>query len=636
MIICLCLLAIAATDTTKYVVLNHGRPAGDMIVVQRGDSVLLHYEYRDRNRGFHAENRYHILRGAMVGAEARVLPLEQESPIPDASDRFEIAADSVRHSGRGGATSTRIDPGTYYGLQSSTPFDQAVLARFLLRQPGHAAKFGDGRAVRLEIANETTVPTSTGRQRVRLALIHAGTDGTPSAIWLDSRDELFASDVAWFITVRAGAESALPALRAIETSYRDAEAEALAKRLTRPPSSAIAIVNGDVFDSERGVMRPHMTVVVNKDRIVSVGPADSVRPPAGAVVIDAAGKTIIPGLWDMHGHLQFTSQNTLSVAQLSFGLTTVRDLASDLDVAVSQRDRAATGRILAPRAILAGFIEGPGKWAGPTEVLVRTEDEARRWVARYDSMGYKQIKVYNLVHPDLIPTIAAEAHKRGMRLSGHIPRGLTVPDAVLLGFDEIQHGAFLFSTFFQDSLYVPTMRAYSAVATVVAPNVNVDGADFTQMIELLKQHGTVIDGTFSVWVGTNPTGTSVTGGAASSNIAKADSNYLRLIKRLYDAGVTMVPGTDNPVGTTYNNEVEVYERAGIPAAQVLQMATIVSARVMRDDRDYGSIAVGKVADLIIVDGKPAEHVADLRKVQQVMRAGRVYNVRELRKAAGVP
>jgi imidazolonepropionase-like amidohydrolase len=82
--------------------------------------------------------------------------------------------------------------------------------------------------------------------------------------------------------------------------------------------------------------------------------------------------------------------------------------------------------------------------------------------------------------------------------------------------------------------------------------------------------------------------------------------------------------------------MEVYERAGIPAAQVLQMATIVSARVMRDDRDYGSIAVGKVADLIIVDGKPAERLADLRKVQQVMRAGRVYDVRELRKAAGVP
>ena len=97
-------------------------------------------------------------------------------------------------------------------------------------------------------------------------------------------------------------------------------------------------------------------------------------------------------------------------------------------------------------------------------MLVRTEDDARAWVARYDSLGYKQIKVYNLLHPDLIPTIADEAHKRGMRLSGHIPRGSACRqpcDSV----DEFQHAAYMFSTFFQDSLYVLQMRAYSEIAT---------------------------------------------------------------------------------------------------------------------------------------------------------------------------
>ena len=119
-----------------------------------------------------------------------------------------------------------------------------------------------------------------------------------------------------------------------------------------------------------------------------------------------------------------------------------------------------------------------------------------------------------------------------------------------------------------------------------------------------------------------------------ANAQKADANYLRLIKRLYDAGVTLVPGTDNSAGTTYNNELEIYERAGIAAAQVLQMATLVSARVMKDDREYGSIAPGKIADLIVVDGRPAEHVSDLRKVQQVVRGGRLYNAQELRAATG--
>src|SRR5690606_8128573 len=130
--------------------------------------------------------------------------------------------------------------------------------------------------------------------------------------------------------------------------------------------------------------------------------------------------------------------------------------------------RAADGRILGPRAILGGIIEGPGDWAGPTDVLPRTEEEARATVAMYDSLGYKQIKLYNLVHPDLLPTIDEETNRRGMLLSGHVPRGLSTPAAVQLGFDEINHAAFLFSTFYPDSIWLPSMRAYSAVALAMA------------------------------------------------------------------------------------------------------------------------------------------------------------------------
>jgi hypothetical protein len=222
-----------------------------------------------------------------------------------------------------------------------------------------------------------------------------------------------------------------------------------------------------------------------------------------------------------------------------------------------------------------------------------------------------------------------------MRLSGHVPRGLTVADAVQLGFDEINHAAFLFSTFYQDSLYVPFMRAYSLVATTVAPNIDVDGAEMSGLIDFLARHHTVIDGTFSVWVTSAGTGIAQAVGAGqSADAQKSDANYMRLLRRLYDAGVTLVAGTDNPTGSTYNAELELYEKAGIPAATVLQIATIVPARVMKDEADYGSVAVGKVADVVIVNGKPAEHVSDLRKVEQVIRGGRLYDVHDLRLATG--
>jgi imidazolonepropionase-like amidohydrolase len=633
MLIPLLAAAVIAADSIVYPVYNHERLAGSMVVVRNGDSVRVRYIFTDRNRGTRVEMRYLMRGDSVVWLENRpILPNDEPGEL---NVRMEIDRDSVRRITRGRITAQKIQPGTFYTM-TFTPFDQVRTAKYLLKQPNRSATVDGSGTLQLEVVKEVTVPTARGRERVKLVMIRSSTGSTPQVMWLDSRNDLFATEIAWFMTVKPGAEPALPTLRKHEAELRNATAEALAKQLAKPTRGLIAIRNGDLFDSDRGVMRPNVTVVIRNDRIEAVGPSDSIQIPAGATIIDATGKTVMAGLWDMHGHLQMTSQSSTGPMSLSFGLTTVRDLASDPDVAVSHRDRSQSGQLAMPRQVLAGFMEGPGKWAGPSPVLVRTEQEARDWVIRYDAMGFKQVKLYNLVHPDLVPTIVQEAHKRGMRVSGHIPRGLTVPAAVHLGFDEINHAAFLFSTFYQDSLYVPTMRAYSLVASTVAPNINVDGPEMTSLINLLKAKNTVIDGTFSVWITSAGTGIAQSVGAGVSGDAqKADANYLRLIKRLYDAGVTMVPGTDNSSGTSYNSELEVYERAGVPAPFVLQMATIISARVMKDDKDYGSVVPGKVADLIIVNGKPAERVSELRKVEQVIRGGRLFDVLDLKAATGL-
>src|SRR5690606_20073440 len=167
----------------------------------------------------------------------------------------------------------------------------------------------------------------------------------------------------------------------------------------------------------------------------------------------------------------------------------------------------------------------------------------------------------------------------------------STPAAVQLGFDEINHAAFLFSTFYPDSIWLPSMRAYSAVALAMAPHVDVDGEAMTSMIDLFRDRGTIIDGTFSIWM--QSTGTPQVTPAAdwSDNdalAARANANWLRLIRRLYDSGVTMVPGTDAQGSSTFITELEAYESAGVPTSHVLQMATIISARVMGEDADYGS------------------------------------------------
>lgn len=634
----LALPSLFAPDTVRYPVLNHGRSAGEMLVIRDGSSVVVRYIYVDRNRGQRVEARYRLSpSGEPVATEMRAIAPDGMTGEP--TMRFEVAGDSARwtlgagggrgsnNEGRGPTTTAvKLEPGMFFRT-GGIPWENALLARHLLRQPDRMARLLPQGRVRLEIVADTAVSIGGVKQRLRLAMLH-GQNSIPSGVWIDERGDFVASDVQWFMPVRPGSEGALPVLRAIEMAWRGRYAESIAQRLTKPSTGAIVIRNGDVFDSERGVMMPRTTVVIRGDRIDAIGPADAVATPAGATVIDATGKAVLPGLWDMHTHFQSSSASGGTILQLATGITTIRDLAADTDVGMAIRDQANALKVLSPRTILAGFIEGPGAWAGPSDVLARDEAEARAFVAMYDSLGYKQIKLYNLLHPDLVPVIAAEAHKRGMRLSGHVPRGMSVSAAVNLGFDEINHAAFLFSNFFQDSLYWPTMRAYSAVASIVAPNFNVDSPEMTTLINHLKTKGTVIDGTFNLWMGA---------GALTGQGNPGAAQYARLLKRLYDAGVPIVAGTDNNTGSTFILELELYQHSGIPAPAVLQIATIGAARVMKDDRDYGSIAVGKVADLIVVNGRPAERVSDLRNLEQVIRAGRVYQPAVLRSAVfGMP
>ncbi len=629
------LLALSVTiapDTTVWTVDNHGRPAGELTVVTTRDSLVARFIYTDRNRGARIETRYRLgSDGAPVAGEQRVV-------LPDGSagppgERFELVGDSVRSSfGTGPPTMFARVPGAFVGLRGGTPLEQAWLARYLLARPDRSAPLATGGTARAEVIADTTLTLGNARQRARLVIVTRSAQPYPNGVWLDERGELLASDIQWFITVRRGAGALLPALRAIELRYRDRNAETLASSVVRPTGATIAIRNGNVFDADAGVMRPNQTLVIRGDRIVALGPTASVAVPAGATVLDATGKTVMPGMWDMHTHLQVASQSQLGLLQLANGLTTVRDLAADLDVAVSQRDREVAGKLASPRVLLGGFIEGPLAWAGPSEALARDEAEARAWVQRYAANGYKQIKLYNVVHPDLVPIIAAEAKRHGLLLSGHIPRGMSIEAAVSLGYDEIQHAAFFFSNFFPDSLYLPRMRAYSQVATAVAPTFDVYSPGMTKLLDFLKARGTAVDGTFNLWIGG---GGGQVGAGGSTDQQKADSAYMHLIRRLYAHGIPLIAGTDNSAGTTFRRELEMYELAGIPAPRVLQIATIDAARFMREDRDHGSLAVGKVADVLIVTGKPAEKIGDLAGIETVIRGGRLYRVSELQEAAGM-
>jgi imidazolonepropionase-like amidohydrolase len=398
-------------------------------------------------------------------------------------------------------------------------------------------------------------------------------------------------------------------------------------------------------------------VVISGNRIAGVGPEGKVAVPKDAEIVDASGKTILPGLWDMHVH---TSDDD-GLLHLAAGVTSVRDLANDTDELLLRRRRYDEGSLAGPRIVMAGIIDGPGPYAGPTKVLVSDVKEARAAVDRYADLGYVQIKIYSSVKPELVPAIVSEARARGLRVSGHVPAFMTAEEAVKDGFDEIQHANFLFLNFWGDTIKdTRTPLRFTAVAEKAAA-LDLKSDRVQAFVRLLKEHRTVLDPTLNVFEtmftarkgSLDPAYASVAGrmpaqvrrGFLTGGLSVPDgmdATYrasfvamLAMINMMHHAGITIVAGTDSLPGFGYERELELYGRAGIPAAEVLRIATLGAARVMKLDGELGSIEAGKLADVILVDGNPTESLGDLRRVSLVVKDGAVYDPEAILKSSGV-
>src|SRR6516164_11852004 len=199
----------------------------------------------------------------------------------------------------------------------------------------------------------------------------------------------------------------------------------------------------------------------------------------------------------MHAHL-FPEDAFLDIAA---GVTTVRDLGNSIEELTKLRQQIQDGTQIGPRVVPAGLIDGPGPFEGPIKVLAATPEEAREQVDRYADLGYVQIKIYSSVTPKLVPIIADQAHRRSLRVSGHVPSGMIAEQFVRDGADEIQHMNFIFLNF------MPDVKETRTPARFMEPGKRAGGIDLnsqqvSDFIALLKSHHTVIDPTMAIWEAT--------------------------------------------------------------------------------------------------------------------------------------
>lgn len=409
-------------------------------------------------------------------------------------------------------------------------------------------------------------------------------------------------------------------------------------RKSGPVSKVMAITGGNMVDVISGVTTPNSIIIIENGMIKAAGTAGSITVPAGAKIIDAKGKTVLPGLWDMHAHFE---QAEWGPAYLAAGVTTVRDCGNEFGYINAIKKAIDDGHGVGPEILKAGIIDGKGPYALGI-IQADTKEEAVKAVDRYYNNGFIQIKIYSSVKPEIVKAICDEAHRLGLTVTGHIPDYMTIKQGIDSGMDMVNHINYVASIMKKDK----------------NRNINFNDSVTIAAIAFIKQHHTVIDPTLGVY--------EMVFRSVSDDIREMEPNFytlplplqaifkntgmpadkaakykplfqswMKLVKVLYDAGVPIVAGTDQGFpGYSLDRELELYVMAGLTPIEAIQCATITPARVMKLDKRNGSITPGKQANLVIIDGNPLSNIRDIRKVSLVIKAGTVYDPGQMHRLVG--
>ena len=632
----------APRDTTRrYTVMMTTNTAGTQVVTTRGDETTIDFEYNDRGRG---PKTHTVLRVDERGVPVSLVTTGNDYYKTPIEERLDVTASRVAW--KNSAEAGEGAPGPFYSSMYGPPEEWAVLARALLKAGGRMKLHPGGEASIRKVGEENLRGTRVTAYEI------AGLDFQPFEVWLDDDLNLFASVSAWFTTIREGYEGDVKQLLDSKDARSRSRGAELAKKLTIDPVRVI-VVNARVFDPRTLTLSAPTTVVTQGNRIATVG-QDS--PYSAAEFIDAKGGVLLPGLWDMHGHLGDPD----ALLNIAAGVTSARDLGNNVDAILALKQKIDSGEAIGPRLVLAGLVDGTGPFQAPTNMFADNEEQAKKAIDFFVEKKFEGLKLYSSIKPELVPYLTSYAHQRGLRVSGHIPAGMRAENAVDAGYDEIQHVNMLMLNFMPDVTDTRTPARFTEPAKRGA-DLDLHSAEVRAFFEKLREKKIVVDPTVTTFeaifvarAGVMSPSHAVIADRLPLQVRRSlltgglpipegmDERYrasfakmVEMVGALHRAGVTIVAGTDDLAGFALHRELELYVQAGIPPAEVLRIATLVPAQVLKREQDLGTIEPGKLADFIIVDGDPTKNISDIRKVVRVVKDGRVYDPAAIYEGLGV-
>ncbi|HET7204104.1 MAG TPA: amidohydrolase family protein [Steroidobacteraceae bacterium] len=578
------------------------------------------------------------------------------TPQGDATEIFEVTDGEARWT-------SPIDQGrasyaspAYYVAQGG-PFSLiGWMVERLLATPDKHLPLLPGGLARAELLTSVEVGTGATRQTVTAWAI-SGLSGTPLPVWVDEKNRFFAA---------AGIISLLPEAYATEQKKLiDAQTMALAKQsaalarsLPEKLTGPVAFTNVRIFDAEGRRFIDEQTVVVEGTKITSVGPAAATDLPARARVIEGRGRTLLPGLWDVHMH---AGDDYTGPQELSLGVTSVRDPGNDDTMTLDRRARAAKGELLFPTVYASSLIDGKGPYTAQVANVATSEAEALALVRQAKANGFAGVKFYGTFDHAWLRPAVDEARRLGLHVHGHVPRGLRPTEAIDAGYQEVTHINWIVMQAMPDAVIQQSngIQRFEGPGRY-AKDVDLDAPAIKDLLRTMASKGIYSDPTmvafeslyvpdagdlspsYAPFQGTLPPATErlfrLGGFQVPKDLTRADyraswARMMGLLRKMHEAGVPIVAGTDG-YGIEIVHELELYQQAGMSPAEALAAATIVPATLVGQQDVTGSIRAGKRADLVLVEGDPSRRLGDLRQTRWVMLEGLLLDADALRAAAG--
>jgi hypothetical protein len=641
---------VASASTRKYVVLANGEKIGTLVASSSGNKVDIDWRIDDNGRGPKIKERVELgpkglpVRWELEGVAGIGAPVKESFAVEGGVARWKTLDDE-------GESHTEKWP--LYLPNNASPWSLGVSLRALLDSPDRRRSALPAGELRAERIRQVRIGEGTNAQTHTVWAIW-GLDIVPTFV-LAGKDASFEGYLSpGFVVVDERFASRFDELSRLA---QEISAESL-RRLTTAAShrypGPVHLTHARVFDAATGTVGDPTTVVVFEGQIVSVRPE---TPPTGAMTIDAEGGTLLPGLHDFHSH----SSDWGGALNLAAGVTRTRDPGNDNEVLLALSRRIESGEFLGPRIHRAGYLEGRSEFSSQGGFVVDRLDVALEKVRWYADHGFSGIKIYNSMNPEWVKPIAQEAHRLGLRVSGHVPAFMTSERAVRDGYDEITHiNQLMLSFIIGEKDDTRTPFRFTALGERLG-KLDLQAEPFQRMLRLMKEHGIALDPTLGVfqamllarpgktlpndapWLDHMPG--PVQRSRRQSILDVKPSEYgayeaswqklLEVMALLHREGIRLVPGTDDMPGFALHSELEAWAQAGIPASEVLGAATFGAARYLGVDQQSGSIARGKLADLLLVAGDPTKDISALRKVRLVMKGGVVYFPEEIHRALGI-